>query len=508
MQHTRPLRLGILGCARIAHAFARDVGPSPHVQLVAVASRSADKARAFAKQFGIERAHASYEALLADDGIDAVYNPLPNSLHAPWTIEAVRRGKHVLCEKPLAPTRAQALAMFDAAWARGVFVLEAYPYWFQPRTAALLELLRESGPVRSMQACFGFTMASGTDNIRWNPVLGGGALLDAGSYPVSLTRLVMGQAPRRVWAQSRWAERGVDVSTLATLEFDGGRHAQIACAMDVASVRRAVIATERATIETDYLNHTGDAGARAASHSPGSLRVRRGVAATVPFEDVVAPSGSGFRFAAEAFAAKVAARDTAAFERAARASIDIATTLEAIAWSAREQRPVDMAELDTGDQAPRKLGWFVAPGDFDDPQVRELLRVHLAGMQSHTPAGQVHALDLSGLQRPDITFLTLWDGARLLGCGAIRALASGHAEIKSMRTHAHALRRGVGAAVLQALLKLARQRGLARVSLETGSGDAFEPALALYRRHGFASGPAFGDYVASDFNQFLHLDLR
>ncbi len=159
----------------------------------------------------------------------------------------------------------------------------------------------------------------------------------------------------------------------------------------------------------------------------------------------------------------------------------------------------------------------IVPGDFTDPQVIALLRLHLAGMHENSPPGHVFALDLSGLQRPDITFVTAWDDETLLGCGALREFSSAqggtrqggvkHGEIKSMRTFPQHLRRGVAAAVLRHLLALARTRGYRRVSLETGSGEAFEPALALYRRFGFANGEAFGDYAASAFNQFLHLDL-
>jgi XTP/dITP diphosphohydrolase len=145
--------------------------------------------------------------------------------------------------------------------------------------------------------------------------------------------------------------------------------------------------------------------------------------------------------------------------------------------------------------------------DFAHPSLRELLRAHLDGMQAHSPPGHVHALDLSGLQRPDIMLFMAQDGDVVVGMGALRALDARHGEIKSMRTRAGWLRRGVAARVLEHLIDVARARGYTRLSLETGSGAAFEPALALYRRRGFVAGPTFGDYVASDFNQFLHLDL-
>lgn len=149
----------------------------------------------------------------------------------------------------------------------------------------------------------------------------------------------------------------------------------------------------------------------------------------------------------------------------------------------------------------------ILPGDFDDPRVLSLLRMHLAGMHESSPPGSVFALDLTGLRHPSITFKTAWIGQSLVGMGALKALDSSHGEIKSMRTHPDHLRKGVGAAILEQLIGISRERHYRRISLETGSGDAFEPALKLYRNRGFENGAAFGDYVPSAFNQFLHLDL-
>ncbi|PZU46694.1 MAG: N-acetyltransferase [Sphingomonas sp.] len=150
----------------------------------------------------------------------------------------------------------------------------------------------------------------------------------------------------------------------------------------------------------------------------------------------------------------------------------------------------------------------VAPDDLTGEQTRELLRLHLAGMHASSPPGHSFALDLSGLQAPEVTVWSAWDGAKLAAVGALKALPDGNGEVKSMRTHPDFLRRGAGVAVLEVIIAEARARGVARLSLETGSGAAFEPALALYRRRGFVNGEAFADYVPSDFNQFLHLDLR
>ena len=149
----------------------------------------------------------------------------------------------------------------------------------------------------------------------------------------------------------------------------------------------------------------------------------------------------------------------------------------------------------------------IALGDFSDARVSALLREHLAGMVGSSPPGSVYALGVSALQAPEIAFFTAWRGEQLLGCGALKHLAASWGELKSMRTAAPYLRQGVASRLLEHLLTVARSRGYARVSLETGSGLAFEPALALYRRYGFEPGEAFGEYQATAFNQFLHLHL-
>jgi predicted dehydrogenase len=340
-----PLRLGVLGCANIARTFVRDLAGDAQVQVLAVASRDAARAAAFAGTFGLARHHGSYEALLADRDIDAVYLPLPNSLHAAWAMKAAAAGKHVLCEKPLATTRRDAVAMFEAARAHRVMLLEAYPWWFQPQTRDLLELLAAGaiGMPRFVQAAFGFTLFNPAANIRMKPELGGGALLDAGSYPMSFIRLVMGEAPLRVRAEASWAPTGVDMSMTATLQFAHGRRAQLACAMDAATHRHALVAGSEGVIETEYLNQTSELPqGNVWGHLPSRMRMRRGTANTQPFEPVRSATGSGFRFAAEAFARVVAERDFAAIERAAAASIDIAATLDALAASARQRREVEV----------------------------------------------------------------------------------------------------------------------------------------------------------------------
>jgi predicted dehydrogenase len=251
-------------------------------------------------------------------------------MHAEWAIKAANAGKHVLCEKPLALSRAEAEAMFAAARANRVVLLEAYPYRFQPQIQALVALLRDGaiGDVRTVQAAFGFTVTNPDVNIRMKPETGGGALLDAGSYAVSFVRLVLGEAPVSVTATPVWADTGVDISMMATLAFAAHRYAQVSCAMNVANHRRATIMGSGGTIETEFLNHTNPTIA-------SQLRIRRGIANTIPFEDIPAAIGSGFVFEAEAFAAMARANDPEVIDAEARFSIDIAATLEAIAESAR-----------------------------------------------------------------------------------------------------------------------------------------------------------------------------
>lgn len=146
--------------------------------------------------------------------------------------------------------------------------------------------------------------------------------------------------------------------------------------------------------------------------------------------------------------------------------------------------------------------------DLSGPATRALLRLHLEGMHATSPPGSVFALDLSGLRTPRVTVWTAWIGDAIAGIGALKDLGDRTGEIKSMRTHPDFLRQGVAARLLEHLIHVARARGMTRLSLETGSGPAFEPALKLYRRRGFVDGEAFADYRRSAFNQFLHLDLQ
>jgi xylose dehydrogenase (NAD/NADP) len=329
------LRLGILGAANIARSFVAAVGASTRVVVSAVASRDEAKARGFAREFAIARHFGSYQALLADPDIDAVYIPLPNSLHAEWSIAAVKAGKHVLCEKPLAATAAEARAMFDAARRHGVHLVEGYPYRSQPQTLKLREMLDAGviGEVRLIQAAFGFTLAAG-ENIRLNPQLAGGALMDVGAYPVSLVRMAAKSLPIRVHAVARW-DGGVDRTLAATLEFASGLIAQINCSFDTCLHRQALIAGSNGVIETTYLNHT-------ASAAEAVLGLRIGTGRDAVDSIVHTSPVNGFLAEADSFERLVREGPDGWSGITPEESIDVMVILEAILDSARSGGAVEV----------------------------------------------------------------------------------------------------------------------------------------------------------------------
>lgn len=141
------------------------------------------------------------------------------------------------------------------------------------------------------------------------------------------------------------------------------------------------------------------------------------------------------------------------------------------------------------------------------PEIRALLETHFAGMLASSPPGSCHFLDFEGLNAPDVTFWSIWDGDSLAGCGALKELEADHGEIKSMRTHADHLRKGAGAMMLTHIISEAREREYRRLSLETGSSEAFVPALALYEAHGFQICPPFANYVEDPFSRFMTLAI-
>jgi xylose dehydrogenase (NAD/NADP) len=227
------VRWGVLSTANIGRAAMNSaIQASTNGELVAVASRDAASAAEFAKTHGIPTAHGNYEALIDDERVDALYIPLPNSMHLEWTLRALEAGKHVLCEKPLGLTATECRDMQACADDNGVLLMEAFMYRFHPRIDRLLELIAtgELGELRSIQAAFTFRLTQ-PDNIRLDPELGGGALLDVGCYCVNVSRTLAGAEPVEVQARARWTDRGVDDELNGTLFFEDGLVAQISCSL-------------------------------------------------------------------------------------------------------------------------------------------------------------------------------------------------------------------------------------------------------------------------------------
>jgi predicted dehydrogenase len=336
MSAARPLRIGIMSTGRIARTFAQGVKPSKRVSVEAVASRDVTKAREFARSLDVPRALGSYEGLLADPDIDAIYNPLPNGLHVPWSRAALKAGKHVLCEKPLCASAAEARELFALAQARSLHVVEGFPYRAQPQTQKMMEILGAGtlGRIRLIQASFSFTLTQPND-VRLDRNLEGGALLDLGTYCVSLIRLIAGTMPSRVDATALWSEGGseggVDRTLAGTLEFKDGLQAQIFSSFDAALHRQALIVGEEGTLRTNFLNHTGP-------DTPGSLFLHRGRDSRAKDEELLNPALNGFLGEAESFAALIdgSGRWNGATPQE---SVDIAMTLEALLKSARSRAP-------------------------------------------------------------------------------------------------------------------------------------------------------------------------
>jgi D-xylose 1-dehydrogenase (NADP+, D-xylono-1,5-lactone-forming) len=229
----RVLRWGILGTSRINQSVAPAIASSPRHLLQAVASRSIERARAEAQRFAIPRAYGQYSELLADHEIDVVYVALPNVLHAEWTIAALRAGKHVLCEKPLAPSLAEVDRIIEAARSNAVVVAEAFMYRHHPQTARIHALLQAGaiGPLRLIRASQRFRV-DGEGDVRFFRELEGGALMDVGCYCVDFARYIAGE-PTRVYGEQRLNDDGVDLLFSGTMRFANDVLAQFDAGIDV-----------------------------------------------------------------------------------------------------------------------------------------------------------------------------------------------------------------------------------------------------------------------------------
>jgi predicted dehydrogenase len=224
------LRWGILGVAKINERLIPGFRRAKNADLRAIASRSLDKAQSAAKAAAIPVAHASYEALLDDANIDAVYIPLPNHLHAEWARKAAERGKHVLCEKPLATTAAEARDLVGFCHSKGVRLMDGFMWPHHPRTAEIRDLLDDGGigQVVHVSASFTFLLDLNPANIRLRPETAGGSLLDVGCYPVYGIRWALDAEPESAWATATM-QNGVDLRMNGVLKFAGGRTASFDC---------------------------------------------------------------------------------------------------------------------------------------------------------------------------------------------------------------------------------------------------------------------------------------
>ncbi|MGN7453524.1 Gfo/Idh/MocA family protein [Paenibacillus pasadenensis] len=236
MTQSAKLRWGVLGAAGIARgSVIPGLLRSQLNEVKALASRDRDKARRTADEFGIEAAYGSYEELLSDDSIEAVYIPLPNHLHREWTIRALEAGKHVLCEKPLALTAAEAEEMALAAQKAGRQLAEAFMYRHHPRYAMIREVIAsgEIGDLRSLHGTFTFNSSGSSGNVRFVKEWGGGGLYDVGCYPISVARMLIGAEPEAVTARALFSPEhgGVDMMASGLLEFPGGLGVTFDCGM-------------------------------------------------------------------------------------------------------------------------------------------------------------------------------------------------------------------------------------------------------------------------------------
>lgn len=249
---TQQLRWGFICTARINRALIEPLRASPRSELFAVASRGIDRAQAYADEWNIPRAHGSYDDLLNDPDVDVIYNALPNTLHAEWTVKALDAGKHVLCEKPLALTVSEVDQMIDAAQRNDRVLQEAFMYRYHPQTLKMQEMVRagEIGDLRLIRAVFSF-MLTRTGDIRMKPELGGGSLWDVGCYPVSFARAVAGGDPETVVGTQVVGETGVDTTFAGQMHFADGVTAQFDSSFEVPFRWGAEVVGTEATLTLD-----------------------------------------------------------------------------------------------------------------------------------------------------------------------------------------------------------------------------------------------------------------
>ncbi len=281
MSLSRPLRWGILGTGRITVRLVRAIGASEGGELVAVASRDAARAQAYAREHAIPRAYGSYEALLADPDIDVVYIALPNHLHTRWSVRAMDAGRHVLCEKPIAVSLAEMDQLEAAATRTGRVVAEGYMALHHAQNQRALAIVRTGaiGAVRFVRGSFSFDIADGTDP-RLDPTMAGGCLWDLGGYIVNMARRFAGAEPVEVQAMAVVGSSGVDERVVGQLRFPGDVLAQLDCSfrMPGREIVEVVGSTGVLTLSPAFL--------MAPDGPSAGIRVRRGTTEEhIPIED-------------------------------------------------------------------------------------------------------------------------------------------------------------------------------------------------------------------------------
>jgi predicted dehydrogenase len=246
----QPVRWGILGTGSICHAFATDLQHLEDARIVAVGSRTEERARAFGEAFGVARCHGSYEALATDPEVDVVYIGTPHPFHCENTMLCLAHGKHVLCEKPLAMTLAEAETMMAEAEKRGLFLMEALVTSCFPAVDTLRELVRGGafGELRELKASYGLNVAYDPEHRLFNPGLGGGVLLDLGVYPLALATLLIDDAPLRVDSTVHTAPTGVDDHVSLLVHYPRSVTAALVCASREELPREAIIVGSRGEI--------------------------------------------------------------------------------------------------------------------------------------------------------------------------------------------------------------------------------------------------------------------
>jgi D-xylose 1-dehydrogenase (NADP+, D-xylono-1,5-lactone-forming) len=329
----KSIRWGIIGTAKIAEtAVIPAIKASRNGTVYAVASRDEWKARAYADRLGIERAYGSYEALLADPDIDAIYNPLPNDGHAPWSIQAAKAKKPTLCEKPIALNAQQAQEMVEVFRQENVLLAEAFMYRYHPQHAAVKKLLADNtiGPLRLIDVCFTYAMSEAeTKNVRLKPELGGGGLMDVGCYCVNLCRMIVGEEPDFVTAQSIYgAQTQVDEMFVGTLHFPGGVVAHFDCGMRATFRNHYTLVGPDGEIQSDLAFRPPDSGST-------TLQVRR--AGQIP-ETITIPDSNQYVLMVEDFADAVIAGRKTTYDPAD--SVKNMRVLDALDRAARENKVV------------------------------------------------------------------------------------------------------------------------------------------------------------------------